>query len=331
MNLLFISPLFHKKTGSNRFICELLESRYSIDYCYLDWIDDSGIHEHTEKKYDVLVCWQIMISHKSLSCLTFNKGVFFPMFDDCKSAFKTEYWWTYRNFTIISFSSFLYSKLKTIGLDCHYIQYFPEVTINDNSGSSESIFFWNRRTNLNINIIGKLFSKSNVSKIHWHQALDPGQKLVSLRSKYQKHFTVKITKWFETKKEMYDYRDQSSYYFAPRLSEGIGHSFLEAMASGRCVIAPNKPTMNEYIKHGVNGLLYNPKNVKSIGKHDLIMIKKNALLYCSEGRKQWNKNKSNIFTWIEKSTHLNSFSLIFWLFIRFLRSPIKVAKSLLSK
>ena len=308
----------------------MLESRYSIDYCYLDWIDDSGIHEHKEKKYDILVCWQIMISHKSLSCLTFNKGVFFQCLMIVSQLSKQNIGGLIEillSYLLVHFYTQSLKQLASIAITSSIslellLMIIPEAL---------NLSFWNRRNNLNINIIGKLFSKSNVSKIHWHQALDPGQKLVSLRSKYQKHFTVKITKWFETKKEMYDYRDQSSYYFAPRLSEGIGHSFLEAMASGRCVIAPNKPTMNEYIKHGENGLLYNPKNVKSIGKHDLIMIKKNALLYCSEGRKQWNKNKMNIFTWIEKSTHLNYFSLIFWLFIRFLRSPIKVAKSLLSK
>ena len=35
-------------------------------------------------------------------------------------------------------------------------------------------------------------------------------------------------------------------------------SFLEAMASGLCVVALDAPTMNEVISHGVNGLLYAP-------------------------------------------------------------------------
>jgi hypothetical protein len=49
---------------------------------------------------------------------------------------------------------------------------------------------------------------------------------------------------------------QHNVYFAPREVEGIGFSFLEAMASGMCVVAPNMPTMNEYISNGTNGLLY---------------------------------------------------------------------------
>jgi len=44
-------------------------------------------------------------------------------------------------------------------------------------------------------------------------------------------------------------------------------SFLEAMAMGKCVIAPNVGTMNEYIISGINGVLYDidsDNNVKII-------------------------------------------------------------------
>jgi glycosyltransferase involved in cell wall biosynthesis len=45
-------------------------------------------------------------------------------------------------------------------------------------------------------------------------------------------------------------------YFAPRLNEGIGFGFLDAMACGMVVLSHNGPTMNEYIKHRINGLLF---------------------------------------------------------------------------
>ena len=45
-------------------------------------------------------------------------------------------------------------------------------------------------------------------------------------------------------------------YFAPRKYEGIGMTFLEAMAMGMCVVAENAPTANEYILSGKNGILY---------------------------------------------------------------------------
>jgi glycosyltransferase involved in cell wall biosynthesis len=35
-------------------------------------------------------------------------------------------------------------------------------------------------------------------------------------------------------------------------------AFLDAMARGLCVVTPDRPTMNEYIEHGVSGLLFEP-------------------------------------------------------------------------
>ena len=49
---------------------------------------------------------------------------------------------------------------------------------------------------------------------------------------------------------------RANVYFAPRLEEGIGQTFLEAIRWGRCVVAADNRTINEYIIHGVNGLLY---------------------------------------------------------------------------
>lgn len=51
---------------------------------------------------------------------------------------------------------------------------------------------------------------------------------------------------------------EANVFFAPRRLEGIGMSFLEAMARGQCVVAPNFPTHSEYITHNVSGLLYDP-------------------------------------------------------------------------
>ena len=42
---------------------------------------------------------------------------------------------------------------------------------------------------------------------------------------------------------------------APRRKEGIGMAFLEAMAMGKCVVAHNDATMNEYIVDGESGIL----------------------------------------------------------------------------
>lgn len=325
-SLLFISPQFHKKTGSNLFIRELYETKYKIDDCFLDWDSFDGVSNFFDKDYDLLICWQITLTEKVINSLSYKRGVFFPMFDACKSVFKTEAWWSYRNFVIISFSLFLHKRLKIIGLDSYYIQYFPKVSLNDIRENKKSVFFWNRQTRININDVCKFFLEIEVNHIHWHKAVDPNQSIRNLNDEYLNHYNLTVTEWFDLKEEMYNCRDNSAYYFAPRRYEGIGHGFLEAMATGRCVVAPNKPTMNEYIDDGENGLLYDPENIKPLAMHNLEDIQRNTKSYMQEGRNKWNRNKSNILVWSEKKGNPKLIILYFWLFIRFLRNPLKVSR-----
>jgi glycosyltransferase involved in cell wall biosynthesis len=67
-----------------------------------------------------------------------------------------------------------------------------------------------------------------------------------------------VTRWHADRGAALDELSRHNLYFAPRLREGIGLAFLEAMAMGLLVVAPARPTMTEYLTPGVNGLLYEP-------------------------------------------------------------------------
>ena len=79
-------------------------------------------------------------------------------------------------------------------------------------------------------------------------------------------------------------------------------SFLEAMASGRCVIAPDYPTMNEYIKNGETGFLYNYKKPELLTILNVREIQKNTAEYIKQGYEKWEKEKYKIFDYIEAET-----------------------------
>ena len=63
------------------------------------------------------------------------------------------------------------------------------------------------------------------------------------------------THWFADHQQLQDLLTHQKVFIAPRLAEGIGMSFLEAMAMGCAVIAQDDATMNEYIVHGKTGIL----------------------------------------------------------------------------
>ena len=93
---------------------------------------------------------------------------------------------------------------------------------------------------------------------------------------------------------------ECSLYFAPREAEGIGHSFIEALSLGLCVVAPDAPTMNEYITNGVNGILYDPFFPQPISLKDIDDIRRRALSLAWEGHERWLESLPGLVDFIKK-------------------------------
>ena len=52
-------------------------------------------------------------------------------------------------------------------------------------------------------------------------------------------------------------------------------AFIEAMAMGKCVVAHNDATMNEYIKDGVNGILFDADRPIAIAESQILSVHSN--------------------------------------------------------
>lgn len=318
MNLLFIGHLYHKKTKSSRFISELLKKKYDVDELYFD-PDNMSTYDMSgyRKSYDVLLIWQIMPNVEELKkIVSWNRGVFFPMYDHyyLHGGLFLDIWSQYREFNVISFSRTLYNDLRRNGFSVHYIQYFPKPAEVKDWGEQKSMYFWPRLDMVNLETISEAIPNVMLEKLHIHKALDPKKKVRPLRrcNKCTKSFfrgtKITETKWFEKKDEMLSYIQKSALYMAPRHYEGIGMSFLEAMALGRCVIAPDNPTMNEYIQDGKNGFLYPWTLFKrshcaapsSLTEADIREVQHNAYQSIVEGHKHWEEQKHLILDWIEE-------------------------------
>lgn len=331
-NILFIAPSFHKKTQSFSFLRNLLSKDCKVECYFVDLINEKhfAITDDIKKKsFDILVCFQYLPSVSVLRELSFSNGVIVPMFDACPSVFKTEKWIPYLNFNIISFSKKLHDDLKKIGLRSKYFQYFPPKHKISSWGDAKNIFFWNRRSEISINLIQKLFSNYKIEKLNWHFCPDPGQ----TPSPHKGNLTWHINKseWFNDKNVLNKLVSDCAYFIAPRTKEGIGMSFIEAMASGRCVVAHDSPTMNEYITHGKTGLLYDIKKPKPLIINDLSRIQQNAYEFCKSGHDRWVKESNNILKWMCEQTYPNKKLFYFWIILRFFRNPLKTTRAILQK
>lgn len=304
--LLYIGHSYHNKTKSAQFLKEILKSAYDVEFCDFNPYEndlDTNLGHLRDMEFDVLVLFQVMLDIEKLkSTVRFKHPVFFPMFDG-SGFLENDFWKAYQSFNIISFSRTLHEHLLSLGMSSYYIQYFPKPADHFELGNSTHVFFWQRVTELNIGLVEKLLKKIRVDKIHIHKALDPLQKFKAPSSSIAPK--IEYSQWYETREEMLEDMRSCALYIAPRPYEGIGMGFLEAMAMGRCIVAPNHPTMNEYITHGTNGLLYDFHLPRAIKSSNIEEIQKNAFQYIKWGYTQWENNKYKIIDWLEAPLQQN--------------------------
>lgn len=295
--LLYIGHNYHSKTKSTQFLKDLLASKYEIDYFSFDPVQKKISFDGLQKKYDVVVLFQVMPSLKLLKKhIAYDHGIFFPMFDFIPKRDNFR-WYEYREFRIINFSKTLHEELQALGFDSHYFQYFPKPVDSFDFGDEKSLFFWQRTNEIDTTMVEKTVNVDLLNKLYIHKAVDPYATFVEPRKKILPKCS--FSSWFEKKEEMLTLIQKSALYFAPRKFEGIGLSFLEAMAMGRCVIAPNLPTMNEYIVNNETGFLYDYDNPRQIALKDIQRIQKNAYEYIKQGYQEWEKKKFEILPLLE--------------------------------
>jgi glycosyltransferase involved in cell wall biosynthesis len=257
----FVDHCYHKKTCSAEFFKQALFSGHVVE----EWWDYSyeggpgvDVHEIVARNYDLVIVWQVERVAAKLAALRGPEVVFVPMWDGCFSL-RDDYWRSLDGIRIVSFCHLLHEKVRRLGGQSIYVQYFPEPSEVPQVMDFNTLrgFFWQRRHEVNWRHIAQLIEGTLFDRLHLHTALDPGIKVpVTLPAVARAASNITTSEWFECREDFYALLASSNVFFAPRVVEGIGISFLEAMAMGMCVVAVDDATMNEYITHGVSGLLW---------------------------------------------------------------------------
>lgn len=301
---LYIDHEYHKKTNSTRFLEDILNSKYELTYCYVDrhHVRDLPIESSARDYcYDLVVCFQLLPERLALNDLKFKRGVIVPMFDGMLP-FEDPIWADYRDFKILNFSKTLHEKFLRHGFDSKYVQFFPKPIPVKTFGSVNKAFFWERTNSLPASKVCGLLKNSDITHLHIHRVPDPDQKIRKFKNK--NNLVITESEWFKDKEDLNQVIQSAAFYFAPRLYEGIGQSFLGAMAMGRCVIAPDFPTANEYITDGYNGILYSELDTKIKHLDDVRKIQQNAIESVKVGYNRWIKERQELESWFDAATNI---------------------------
>jgi hypothetical protein len=285
-------------TGSTVFFVELLREKFTVDLLVTDDWTETVYPDLTyiDTTYVAVIFFQTVPLRvaKSIRC---RNLVFVPMFDQSGSDPFDE-WMKYHQFLIICFSTMLFKRLSGYGLTAITAQYFPEPqTVT--SPIAGSVFFWQRSPELDWAVVERVIPTAYLRKVHLHANQNSAAVLNQLK-RSNPRCEVVVTDWFSSKDQYFASLATCELFIAPRGAEGIGLSFLEAMANGLVVVAVNYPTMNEYIMNGVTGFLYDLDNPQPIELFDLAKIREHTIEYMNDGYRRWTMERLNILDEISK-------------------------------
>lgn len=310
-NIAYVDHSYHKKTLSTDFLPAILRRHgHVVNYFWDDsWAGGEPVKWGAVSSYDVVVMFQ---AYCQIGRGYFRKlhpnVVFIPMLDQFGvwqgPLFNlTSFWEPFQGSKVLNFSNALHALATGYGIKSHFVRYYQPVRQSSSVGSvGLRGFFWLRReSELPWGLVKKLISDTNFESFHIHLAHDPGSPSPILPSAEDiTRYNITTSRWFENKSDLDSVLDKTNVYFAPRMEEGIGQSFLEAFSRGQCVVAPNEGTMNEYIIHGLNGFLYDWRNPAPLDFSSALDCGARARDAAAEGRKIWEAAEKNLVDYILK-------------------------------
>jgi glycosyltransferase involved in cell wall biosynthesis len=295
LKLLWVDHSFHKKTMSTNFLKEILEKKFSVSIFWDDyWKGGESLPVPEINKYDYVFFFQTLLPFYKLKQIK-AKIIWVPMFDS--DPLSDKYWYCLSSLPIkiISFSEYLHEKCLKFNIESLPLKYYlPPAFSNDIPSTERHYFFWYRGS-LKFSDIKAFIEPEKIDSFVYRSAPDPYFKEEIISKEDIQKYKLQIIRniKFDSQEKYLELLKKSNIYIAPRTIEGIGISFLEAMAIGMVVVAFNNGTMNEYIKHKYNGYLFDSETYH-INFDDLATVLNNSKTMVQNGWIKWEKDKKNI-------------------------------------
>lgn len=304
-----IDHSFHRTTQSTEFLPDILSRHgHTVDRFWDEaWQGGAPVDWQEVASHDVVVMFQSFCQpDRPYFRQSHPNVVYVPMLDQFgfwqgPIHHLSAFWEPFQGSKVLNFSSAIQSMTTAFGLMSHFARYYPpDVAQEAPTRSGLHGFFWLRRElQLPWRTIRQLIANTRFDSFHIHLATDPGTPPAQLPSDddVARH-RITTSTWFEDKADLHRLMARANIYFAPRVEEGIGQSFLEAMGRGQCVVAPNQGTMNEYILPGFNGLLYDIRNPQPLDLSQAEVLGARARESTVAGRIAWNAAEAELVRFI---------------------------------
>jgi len=281
MKILFVDHECHKKTRSAEFFLDVLRKEHEVCEHYYSKHYRTGLPVPVAG-CDVVIAWEFLVSRRKFH-LPGNKNIFVPMYDNEWGS----YWqWkriAWSGIGVISFCDKITAHARRCGVtNILDVRYFPDpAQLPRETGERNRVFLW-ERGEFGKSLAERLFPQSEGYVLE-----------------------IKSDGEFISRDEHLVRMSKCGIVIAPRRKEGIGMAFLEAMAMGKCVVANNDATMNEYIKNGKSGILFSCGDIKPIREEDVDAVRAQIGDYAVDMRARWIRDAAKINDFLARQPEIH--------------------------
>ena len=244
LRLAFVDLAMHKNTGSTVFLMDVFRERFDLSVVWVNSRKDFNqkIRCGELKDYDIIICLQVTPSNSMARRLR-KPFIYVPMYD--AESYNTIRW--FRNKLqggkVLCFSEKEAKYLDKIGIETLKVKYYGP-TQDIESGNPNKAFLWFRGGHYDLlKLVKSLFARFPIDNLLIRSST-ADLKRIPDTLKESKKITIKCIDYVSDPDEYKRLFKDRGIFVAPRLKEGIGMAFLEAMATGKCVVANNDSTMN---------------------------------------------------------------------------------------
>ena len=187
--------------------------------------------------------------------------VWIPMWDSAR-------WWKQRQWDrlpkalrVVAFSNATARFAEAAGLPTLRLKFYKDVDqFPAARWDRRVLFYWNRTGMVNRAFLAKICAVLDVDRVLFRPQIDPRIPEMAhyIPPEHLGRARVEVIADVTTRDACWAKMREANIFIAPRLYEGAGMTFLEALAQGCAVFAHDAPTMNEYITSGEDGFLFRP-------------------------------------------------------------------------
>lgn len=291
MNILLVDHICHRQTKSFDFFRDLLSQHFRVDTFHYERHYRCRIPPEKVVWADVLVFLEFMPFRFRLG-VPGKRCVFVPMYDNEWGSVGLWRRIALSGMSVVSFSRSVSGFARRCGvrnvLDVRYA--VDTDRFAGKEGDPRVIALWERGA-VTFRTVKRLFSPEDVDKVivMRRPAENVAYEPVSPEDIAVYHVEIHESA-FLPEEEYHKLLSEPGVYVAPRLKEGIGMSFLEQMAMGKCVVAHDDATMNEYIADGTNGILVDMRNPRHVSAAEIANVRANVRASMAELHSEWKKD-----------------------------------------